>query len=166
MTGDKRWFFDNKTRLGRAGNIMKREDTVRTLLNTISIFANRDWGSSEKNNAVAGLARRIRQAVTLRDETEMEKLFREIQYFMSATFVLFKRMERLVERHGQKMWHTPQDNSTWSGLIQRTSIIIRRRDGAELVEIAPRIIRFLRLRNEHVLAQSLEDALKTSKPQR
>ena len=145
---------------------MKREDTVRTLLNTISIFTNRDWGSSEKNNEATELTRRIQKAVTMRDDTEMEKLVAEIQYFMSATFVLFKRMEGLVKRHGQRVWQTPQDNGTWGGLIERTSVIIKRKDSAELVEIAPRIIAFLRRRNEHVLAQSLEDALKIAKPQR
>jgi hypothetical protein len=145
---------------------MKREDTTRTLLNTISIFTNRDWGSSEKNSEATELTRRIERAVTMRDDTEMEKLVAEIQYFMSATFVLFKRMERLVKRHGQKVWQTSQDNETWGGLIERTSVIIKRKDSAELVEIAPRIIAFLRRRNEHVIAQSLEDALKTPKPQR
>jgi hypothetical protein len=142
---------------------MKREDTVRTLLNSVPIFTNRDWGSSEKNNEAIELTRRIQKAVTLRDEIEMDKLVAEIQHFMSETFVLFKRMERLVKRQGQRAWRTPQDNETWSRLIERTSIIIKRKDSVELIEITPRIIKFLRLRNEHVLAQSLEDASKMSK---
>lgn len=145
---------------------MKHEDTTRTLLNSILIFKSRDWGSPEKNNEATELTRRIQRAVTMRDDTEMEKLVTEIQYFMSATFVLFKRMERLVKRHGQRVWQTPQENEIWSGLIERTSVIIKRKDSAELVEIAPRIVAFLRRRNEHVLAQNLEDALKTYKPQR
>ena len=145
---------------------MNREDTVRTLLNAISIFTNRDWGSSEKNNAATELTRHIQKAVNLRDEIEMEKLVKEIQHFMSATFLLFRRMERLVEWHGQKEWRTPEDTKIWRNLVERTSTIVRRRDGTELVEIAPRIIAFLRKRNEHVLAQNLEDALCACKSER
>lgn len=145
---------------------MKHEDTIRTLLNSIPIFTSRDWGYPEKNNKAAELAHSIKRAVNLRNDAEMKKLVAEIEYFMSPTFVLFKRMERLIERQGQRTWHTVQDNATWSGLIERTLIIIQRRDNAELVEIASRIITFLRRRNEHVLAQSLEEAANICKPQR
>jgi hypothetical protein len=145
---------------------MKRDDTIQILLNSISIFTNRDWGYPEKNNRAAELAHSIQKAVNLCNDVEMEKLVVEIQSFMSPSFVLFKRMESLIKRQEQRAWRTAQDNATWSGLIERASIIIQRRDNAELVEIAPRIITFLRRRNEHVLAQSLEEATNICKPQR
>ena len=145
---------------------MKREDTVRTLLNSIPIFTNRNWGYPEKNNRATELAHSIKKAVNLRNDAEMEKLVVEINHFMSPTFVLFERMKRLTERQGQRTWRTMQDNATWGDLMDRTLVIIRRRDNAELTEIALRIIRFLRRRNEHVLAQNLEEAANICKPQR
>ncbi|MES2315124.1 MAG: hypothetical protein V4486_00085 [Patescibacteria group bacterium] len=145
---------------------MGREDTVRTLLNSIPIFTSRDWGSVERNGRAVELAKSIRAAVDQRDDAKMKELAKEIDYFMSPSFVLFKRMERLIERQGQRVWRAEQDNAAWQSLIRRTSIVTRRRDTAELAEIAPRIIAFLKQRNEHVLAGSLEEALATCKARR
>src|SRR3989338_3843286 len=145
---------------------MTRTDTARTLLTSVSIFTSRDWGSSEKNNAAIELARRIEMAVTLRDEAEMQKLVSEIKFFMSVTFLLFRRMELLVQRHSRRTWLTPGDTKTWNAIMERTSTIIKRKDGEELVEIAPRIIKFLGQRNGHVFAQGLEVSLKIAKQQR
>lgn len=47
--------------------------------------------------------------------------------------------------------------------MDRTAVVVKRRDSAELTDIARRIIAFLRQRNEHVLAQGLEEALNMSR---
>lgn len=145
---------------------MKREETLQALLNSIPMLTNRDWGSPEKNNRATELAQFIRSAINQSSNAEMERLVLEIKYFMSPTFVLSERMKRLIERHGQRAWRTPQDNTTWSGLMERTSIIVGRRDEKELLEIVQRVIAFLRQRNEHVLAQNIEGAVNMSKQRR
>lgn len=132
-------------------------DSAQTLLNLIPMFTSRDWGSPEKNSRAVELARSIREAVHLRDDAKVAKLVQEVQFFMAPTFVFFKRLERLA---GQEYkWRTTQDDTTWSGMMDRTRTIVERNDKVEVVEIAPRIIAFLRKRNGHVLAQNIQEAL-------
>ncbi len=145
---------------------MNRDDTARTLLNSLSALTSRDWGSPEKNNGAVELTRRIREVVTLRDDIAMGRLVEEVKYFTPPTFTLFERMKRLVEHESEKKWGKPVDDATWGKFIERAKIVIDRRDGAEIIEIAQRIIVFLRQRNGHVLAGKLEDAVKLTKKPR
>ena len=140
---------------------MTKNDGSRSLLNSLPIFKNRDWGSPEKNSAAAELARRIENMANQGNQAEMQKLVAEVEHFMSPAFVLFKRTATLTERHRSRTWRTTTDNVAWKVLMDRTSTILQHKDTKELTEITPNIVAFLRRRNEHVLAQGLEDALKT-----
>ncbi len=136
---------------------MSLTDSAQALLNSVPMFISRDWGSSEKNSRAMELARSIREAVHLRDETKVAALVQEVRYFMAPTFVLFRRLDRLAKQ--EHRWRTQQDDTTWSGMMSRTRTIVERNDDSEVVEIAPKIIAFLRKRNGHVLAQSMQEAL-------
>ena len=140
---------------------MTKNEGAHALLNSLPIFKNRDWGSAEKNSAAVELARRIEKVAIQGSQAEMQKLIAEVEHFMSPAFVLFKRTRSLTERHGSRTWRTTSDNATWKVLMDRASTILQHKDAKELTEITPNIIAFLQRRNEHVLAQGLEDALKT-----
>src|SRR3989344_4391411 len=136
---------------------MNPEDTRRALMNSISSVARRNWESPEKNNKAAELSRRVQDAMARQDQGELSELALEMRHFMAPTFTLFERVSRLTREQANKKWSKSEDETSWRKLVERARIVVTRRDSEELVQVAERLVAFLRQRNGHVLAQSLEE---------
>jgi hypothetical protein len=139
---------------------MTADDTRRALMNSIATIAGRRWESPEKNNRAAELARKVPEAVNRQDQAEIEKLVKEMQQFVSPTFTLFARLERLAKEQATKEWPKREDGVVWKSYIERAALVVSRRDGDEVILLAQRIVGFLRQRNGHVLASNIEEAVK------
>ena len=142
---------------------MNQEDTRRALMNSISSVARRNWESPEKNNKAAELSRRVQDAMARQDQGELSELALEMRHFMAPTFTLFERVSRLTREQANKKWSKSEDETSWRKLVERARIVVTRRDSEELVQVAERLVAFLRQRNGHVLAQSLEEAMRMTK---
>lgn len=141
------------------GGTMDTKEIRRALLNSLPYLDHRNWESPEKNNLATGISKRIRVAVETKDTAELERLIVEIKHFTAPSFTLHERIRGLTLKEIGRKWATEADSATWNTLIARATIIIRRNDTEELKQIAERLITFLRARNGHILARSLEDAL-------
>lgn len=139
---------------------MDSQDTERALLNSLSSIDHRNWESLEKNNKGAELVKRIREASIKKDAAELTKLVVEMKQFMSSDFTLFERMKRITRDEAGRSWSKPQDTEVWKNYMQRAVLVVERRDKDELLELAQKIAAFLRRRNGHILAKSIEEALK------
>ena len=138
---------------------MDSTDTKRALLNSLSMIDGRNWESPEKNNRAAVLVQQIRIALAQNNVNQITRLAKEAEHFSSPLFTLFERIERLTRDHTSRKWVKPQDTEAWGKLMDRTRIIVARRDKHEVVEISRRILTFLQSRNGHDLARPIDEAL-------